>query len=101
MIEARTAALVAALAVGSGCFKATFTDPAVTPGARHVEWRHRFIAGLVGEGDVDARSFCPDGRFAEIRTGGSIVTTLVTVFTLFVYTPREVFVTCAGQEMTR
>jgi hypothetical protein len=101
MIEARTAALVAALAVGSGCFKATFTDPTVTPGARHVQWRHRFIAGLVGDGEVDARSFCPDGRFAQIRTGGSVATSLVAFFTLFVYTPREVFVTCAAREVAR
>jgi hypothetical protein len=101
MIEARAAALLVALAVGSGCFKATFNDPSVTPAVRHVEWRHRFIAGLVGDGELDARRFCPDGRFAQVRTGGSLATSLTTIFTLFIYTPREVFVTCAAPEVTR
>jgi hypothetical protein len=101
MIEARTAALLVALAVASGCFKATFDDPTVTPGLRHVEWRHRYIAGLVGDGDIDARKFCTDRRFAQVRTGGSLATSLVTIFTLFIYSPREVFVTCAGPEVAR
>ncbi len=100
MMEARVAALVVTLAVG-GCFKATFDDHLVTPGVRHVQWRHRFIAGLVGDRDVDAHAFCPDGRFARIRTGGSLATSLVTIFTLFIYTPREVFVTCAAPEVAR
>jgi Bor protein len=101
MLEARLAALAVTLAVGSGCFKATFDDRTLTPAVRHVEWRHRFIAGLVGDGEVDARTFCPDARFAQIRTGGSVVTSLVAIFTLFIYTPREVFVTCAAPEVTR
>jgi hypothetical protein len=101
MIQPRSTALVAlALALG-GCFKATFDDRALTPATRQVQWRHRFVAGLVGDGDVDARAFCPDGRVAQVRTGGSLATSLVTIFTLFIYSPREVFVTCAVAEAGR
>jgi hypothetical protein len=95
MTDVRLAALGIALALG-GCFKATFDDRTTTPGTQHELWRHRFIGGLVGDGEVDARAICPDGRIAQVRTGGSLATSLTTIFTLFIYTPRKVYVTCAA-----
>jgi hypothetical protein len=97
----RAALGLALLASSSGCFKATFQDPSVARGAQHEQWRHRFLLGLVGNGDVDARTFCPDGRIAAVRTGGNLATSAATVLTLFVYTPRKVYVTCAADEPMR
>ena len=101
MIDGKTAALGIALALGSGCFKATFDESTTMPGVQHEQWRHRFIGGLVGDGDVDARAFCPDGRIARVRTGGSVATTLTTLLTAFIYTPRKVYITCAAPEVAR
>jgi hypothetical protein len=91
-------ALAVLLSVGaSGCFKATFQDARVAKGITHDEWRSRYVFGVFGNGDVDARRFCPDGRIAEVRTGGNAATSAATVFTLFMYTPRKVYVTCAAE----
>jgi hypothetical protein len=100
-MDGRLAAIAIALALDAGCFKATFDDRTQTPATYHVQWRHRFIGGLVGERDVDVHAFCPDGRVAQVRTGGSLLTSLATIFTLFIYSPRKVYVTCAAPAVAR
>jgi Bor protein len=99
MTHVTLAALGIALALAGGCFKATFDDRVVTPGPEHEQWRHRFVGGLIGDGEVDVREFCPDGAVARVATGGSLATSLTTIFTLFIYSPRKVYVTCAGSRV--
>lgn len=81
---------------GTGCFKATFEDPTVARGETHEEWRSRYVLGLIGDGEVDATSVCQHG-VAEVRTGGNLATSATAIGTLFIYTPRKVYITCAAQ----
>jgi hypothetical protein len=88
--------LLCALALG-GCYKATFIrDAQATRGEEHDEWTSFFVFGLVGEQSLDVKHFCPDGRFAEIQTGANLLTGVVSIVTIGIYTPRKVYVTCAG-----
>jgi hypothetical protein len=90
------ALLLCALALG-GCYKATFIrDPDVVRGEEHDQWTSFFVFGLVGEQSLDVHQFCPDGRVAEVQTGGNFLTGLVSVVTIGIYTPRKVYVTCAA-----
>ena len=88
--------LLCAIALG-GCYRATFIrDPQVVRGVEHDQWNHFFIFGLVGETDLDVRQFCPDGRVAEVQTQANFLNGLVSIVTIGIYTPRTVYVTCAG-----
>jgi hypothetical protein len=91
--------LLVALALGAtGCWKATFIrDPEAIKGTEHDQWVSFFVFGLVGEKTFDVKQFCPDGRIAVVRTGGNFGTGLVSALTIGIYTPRKVYVTCAGE----
>jgi hypothetical protein len=90
--------LLVALALGAtGCWKATFIrDPEAVKGVERDQWVSFFVFGLVGEKTFDVRQFCPEGRIAQVRTGGNFGTGLVSFLTIGIYTPRKVYVTCAG-----
>lgn len=90
-----TAAGAALLMSASGCAKATFINPAVAPGESHEEWTDFFLGGLIGNEEFDVREFCP-GEAAKVATGGNFLTGLVSVVTVFIYTPRKVYITCAA-----
>ena len=51
--------------------------------------------GRVNEQDIDVKQFCPDGRVAQVVTGGNFGSGIVTFLTLGIYAPRKVYVTCA------
>ncbi len=89
--------LACALAGAAGCYKATFIrDPQAIRGVEHDEWVNFFIFGLVGEKSIDVHQFCPDGRVAQVQTGGNFGTSLIGGLTIGIYTPRKVYVTCAA-----
>jgi hypothetical protein len=91
----RATALVAVIAAGA-CYKATFvTDPAsVHKQTTHEEWTHHYAWGLAGEDTTyDIREWC-GGDAGMVRTGGNAATVLSTVFTLGIYAPRKVYITC-------
>jgi len=89
--------LLAALAATAGCYKATFIrDPQAIRGVEHDQWTNFFVFGLVGEQNLDVHQFCPDGRVAEVQTGANFLTGIVSLFTIGIYTPRKVYVTCAA-----
>lgn len=100
IMMSRSAAMLVAVAmsIGStGCYKATFIrDPQVSRGVEHDELVHFFVFGLVGDPTIDVHQFCPDGKVAQVRTGANFGTGLVSLLTLGIYTPRKVYVTCAG-----
>ena len=85
-----------------GCFKATFEDASRPPaGEEHSEYESFFLIGLVGESDVDIRDHCESGRASGVQTGGNVGTTLISVLTVGIYTPRMVYVRCAPAEGKR
>jgi Bor protein len=91
------AALLAVLLCAAGCYKATFIrDSNAVKGIEHDQWLDYWIIGAVGEQDIDVRRFCPDGRVAQVVTGGNFATGLVQIVTIGIYAPRKVYVTCAG-----
>lgn len=89
----------------TGCFRVSFVDHAaeakVPPGARVQErgfWQHKFALGLINAGeDIDARDVC-GAPPVRVQTAGDILTTAVSFVTLFVYTPRKVYITCPERE---
>jgi hypothetical protein len=90
------AALLAVLLAGAGCYKATFIrDPNAVKGVEHDQWLDFWIFGLVNEQNIDVKQFCPDGRVAQVVTGGNFATGIVSVLTIGIYSPRKVYVTCA------
>jgi len=90
------AALLAALLAGAGCYKATFIrDPNAVKGVEQDQWLDFWLWGLVNEQSIDVKQFCPDGRVAQVVTGGNFGTGIVSVLTLGIYSPRKVYVTCA------
>lgn len=90
--------LLSVLALNAtGCYRATFIrDPSATRGVEKDKWADFFVFGLVGEETFNVRDFCPEGRVAEVRTGGNFATGLVSFITLGIYAPRKVYVTCDG-----
>lgn len=94
-LGARSAVLaVVPLMLMSGCFRATMIDDRLPEGPRHEAWTDFFLFGLVGEEELDVRTYCPSGA-VEVRTGGNVGTVLVTVATLGIYAPRKVYIRCA------
>jgi len=90
-------ALLAVLLGGAGCYKATFIrDSNAQRGAESDRWLDYWLWGLVNEQDVNVRDFCPDGRVAQVVTGGNFATGIVSAVTLGIYSPRKVYVTCAA-----
>lgn len=84
----------------SGCFKATFVSgpSAADPRAKQAPrsesfWQHEYVFGLLGAGSLDLRDVC-ESDAAQIETGGDLLTTAISVFSVGIYTPRTIFVRC-------
>ena len=95
-MKMRQLALSAVLAVTTtACFKATFVQDrnALSRPVTHEEWTHHYAWGIVGNEDYDVREWC-DGGAGMVRTGGNVGTTFATIFTLGIYAPRKIYVTC-------
>jgi len=88
-------ALSLAAALAAGCNNVTYKDPTTIPSDISTETTgHFFLAGLVGHADVWADRSCPQG-VATVHSEFSFVDELLTVVTLFIYTPRTYEVECA------
>ncbi len=90
------------VAVLGGCWRAEAREPRSPPaaGIEHTQWTNFFVFGALGEESFDVREVCPSGA-ASVRTGGNAATVLVSVVTLFVYTPRVINVQCAATAEAR
>lgn len=88
---------LAACFATSSCYKATVVNDQVvtTSDPTYEEWTDFFIFGLVGTEDFDVRSHC-NGPAGKVRTGGNAGTWVVSVLTIGIYTPRKVYIHCAG-----
>ncbi|HTO95803.1 MAG TPA: hypothetical protein VMK66_02060 [Myxococcales bacterium] len=92
------AVLLGALLCGTGCYKATFIrDPGAVKGVEQDKWLDFWFWGLVNEQNVDVEQFCPEGKVAQVVTGGNFGTGIVSLLTIGIYSPRKVWVTCEGE----
>jgi len=88
MARARTAELgLVCLLVGC-----TPARPAAEPVREH--WVPGYVFGIWGRSELDLRDDCPTTGAARVRVGSTWSTLLVSLFTLGMYTPREVIVHC-------
>ncbi len=91
-------ALLLAGLLNTGCYKATFIEsPKSTLGEEKEQWTDFFVFGLVGTEEFHVKDFCPPGQVAQVRTGGNFLTGLVTLLTIFIYTPGKVYVWCEAE----
>lgn len=71
---------------------------ALPPGAYETveqrRWAHLFVFGLIGRSFVDLRDVCPGPLGEGLRTGPTLETILVSVFSVGIYTPVEHRFTC-------
>jgi hypothetical protein len=89
--------LLLLLIAQASCYRASFyADPKLVRGLEHDQWTDFFVFGLVGKEEFDVRSFCEGRPIAEMKTGGNFATSLVSALTIGIYTPRQVYVTCAA-----
>ena len=79
----------------SGCFRQV-VQTGRTPGSTvvHKPWTPTFLWGLVPPAPLDVSAQCRSG-IATVETQGSVPNLLATLFTLGIYVPRDVKVTCA------
>ena len=90
--------LLVSLSGMTGCgFTYHFKNGSTLPGEQHNEWASYFLFGVVGDHEINVKEFCP-GEVHEITTGNNFVTWLLSAFTLGIYTPRKVNITCSGGE---
>lgn len=76
-----------------GCFRVTSLMPDSIPAETHTQWVNGFLLGAVG-GHVDAARYCggrPVSRIETKRTAGNY---LAEIFTLGIYAPSHVSITC-------
>jgi hypothetical protein len=89
----RLVAPVATLLALAGCYHYGFrqdTETAAT--VTYVEHPPTFVNGFIGTGWVDARAHCERPIRTELYVGATDV--LVSVVTLFIYTPHTLEVVC-------
>jgi hypothetical protein len=79
----------------SACYHATI-ETGLTPSTQTIEdkWADSWIAGLVPPATVETMERCPAG-VARVETQQGFLNQVVGFFTLGIYTPMEIVVTCA------
>jgi len=81
---------------GTGCYHAT-VETGLTPSAEVIEesFASGWIYGLVPPSTVATQAKCKHG-VAKVETQLSFVNQLVSIITLYIYTPMNIKVTCAA-----
>jgi len=94
-VKSRCLFLAAFASMSTGCYHATI-DTGRTPSTTTIErrWAHGWIYGLVPPSTVETAKNCTSG-IAKVSTQLSFANQLVSMFTLGIYTPMEIIVTCA------
>jgi hypothetical protein len=91
----RTLLVLALVALLPACFHATVAT-GLRPGTVKIEnkWAGSWIGGLVPPDAVETMRECPAG-VARVETRVSFLNQVVWFFTLGIYSPMEIIVTCA------
>jgi len=84
------------VSLSAGCYHATVVTGA-TPGSEKIEkdWAASWVAGLVPPETIETQSKCSAG-VAKVETEHSFLNSLVGIFTLAIYTPISISVTCSA-----
>ncbi len=91
----KIALLTTALALSACNAHQVTYDTSLPRGKAHSEWTGHYFGGLVGHTEINVRRICPQG-VAKIETYRSVGNGFVGAFTLGIYTPRTVRITCAA-----
>ena len=88
--------LAALLLLSAGCFHASI-ESGMKPGNEKVEkeWAASWVFGLVPPEPIEAQSKCTSG-VSKVETEHSFLNALVAFFTIQIYTPMHLTVTCAA-----
>jgi len=57
-------------------------------------WVNGFVFGLVGQRSLDVRDVCPSGSARQVEVRQTATTTLLTVASFGLYSPRQVRIRC-------
>ncbi len=92
----RTTLAALLLLLSSGCYHASI-ESGMKPGNDKIEkeWASSFVFGLVPPDTVEAQSKCTSG-VSKVETIHSFLNALVAFFTIQIYTPMQITVTCAA-----
>jgi hypothetical protein len=93
----RALTLAAVCLCASACYRQV-VQTGLTPGATVVArpWTATWVFGLVEASPIDVTRECPSG-IATVVTEMTVPNWLATLFTIGIYGPRNVTVTCAGR----
>jgi hypothetical protein len=82
--------------LATGCYHASI-EAGMKPGSERIEkeWANSFVFGLVAPETIEAKSKCTSG-VSKVETQHSFLNVLVALFTLQIYTPMDITVTCAA-----
>lgn len=82
--------------VSAGCYHASI-ETGMKPGNEKIEkeWASSFVFGLVPPDPIEAQSKCTNG-VSKVETQHSFLNALVAFFTIQIYTPMDLTVTCAA-----
>jgi hypothetical protein len=88
--------LAVLILLSAGCFHASI-ETGMKPGndAIEKEWAASWVFGLVPPDPIEAQSKCTTG-VSKVETRHSFLNALVAFFTLQIYTPMDLKVTCAA-----
>lgn len=88
--------LAALLLLSAGCYHASI-ESGMKPGNDKIEkeWASSFVFGLVPPEPIEAQSKCTNG-VSKVETEHSFLNALVAFFTIQIYTPMHLTVTCAA-----
>jgi Bor protein len=92
----RPSVLAVLLLSSVGCFHAS-VETGMKPGSDKFEkeWASSWVFGLVAPETIEAKSKCTSG-VSKVETQHSFLNALVAFFTLQIYTPMDITVTCAA-----
>lgn len=89
------AVVLAAAALGTGCYRNTYTTGLPQGGGTYVQKAPFFLWGLVGQKDVDMRRVCPNG-VAWFQNRATFVDGLLNLVTFGIYSPLTIEVRCSS-----
>jgi len=97
MRRVRAVTILGLLAATAACYEHTFTVGAGAPAGPIVyqEWHSQWLAGLIGERDIQIDDQCPSGN-ATIHDEQTFLNGLVSVLTTGIYSPTTVTIRCEG-----
>ena len=87
--------------LSTGCYHASI-ETGMKPGSEKIEkeWASSWLFGLVPPEPIDAKSKCTSG-VSKVETQHSFLNALVAFFTIQIYTPMDLTVTCATTGSSR